>query len=168
MSTDRRMTRLWERMAAMYGARWEMEYGPVGSPDGGMAPLAGIWMEALADVGNDALAAGLRRCMDRDAFTPPSLPEFLRLCGRSPRRNEPSHKLLPPTQQKPAPTETPAIRCAQLAAFLEETARLDLGERIRLLLPDDRRAAVRAYWLSRLVEVGGIGKAVAGTLKAAA
>lgn len=168
MSIDRRITRLWERMAAMYGARWEMEYGPVSSQGGGMAPLACIWLEALAEVSNDALAAGLRRCMDRDAFTPPSLPEFLRLCGRSPRRNEPSHKLFPPMQPKAAPTDTPAIRCAQLAEFLAETARQELGERIRPLLPDDRRAAVRAYWLSRLVEVGGIGKAVAGTLKAAA
>ena len=165
MSTDRRMTRLWERMAAMYGARWELEYGPVASPDGGMAPLAGIRMEALVDVSNDMLAAGLRRCMDRDAFTPPSLPEFLRLCGRSPRRHDPSHQYLP-TQTKAAPTDTPAIRCTQLAEFLTETAQQELGERLRPMLPDDRRAAVRAYWLSRLVEIGGIGKSLAGAINA--
>ena len=167
MSPDRRMTRLWERMAALYGTRWEMEYGPVASPSGSIAPLAGIWLEALVDVSNDALAAGLRRCMDRDAFTPPSLPEFIRLCGRSPRRHEPSHALLP-TEIKAAPTDTPAIRCAQLAGLLEETARQELDDRIRLLPPDDRRRAVRAYWLSRIVEIGGIGKTVADQMKKAA
>lgn len=168
MSTDRRMTRLWERMAALYGSRWELEYGPVASQDGGMAPLASIWMEALSEVSNDALATGLRRCVDRDVFTPPSLPEFLRLCGRSPRRNEPSHQRLLPTHPIAAPTDTPVTRCAQLADFLAETAKQELSERILPFLPDARRAAIRAYWLSRLVEVGGIGPVMAATMKTAA
>lgn len=67
-----------------------------------------------------------------------------------------------------APADTPAVRCAQLAQFLAEVAQQELGERLRPLLPDDRRAAVRAYWLSRLAEISGIGAALAGTMKRAA
>lgn len=162
---DRRLTRLWERMAALYGSRWELEYGPIAAPNGDVAPLAAIWLESIAEVPNDAIATGLRKCMDRDSDRPPTLPEFLRLCGRRAQAAAPCHHLLTVDPNRQLPTETPANRCAQLAEFLAEVAREELTPRLRPLLPDDRKAAVRAYWLSQITSIGVMGTAVAGQLE---
>ena len=161
---DRRLTRLWERMAAMYGARWELEYGPVATPQGAIAPLAAVWLEALGEVPNEAIAVGLRKCMDRDSDRPPTLPEFLRLCGRRTQAAAPCHQLLACDSQRPPPTDTPAQRCAQMAEVMAEIAHEELTPRLRPLLPDARKAAVRAYWLSQIAASGGFGQAVAGAM----
>ena len=164
MSIDTaRISRLWERMTALYGARWGLDYGPAMDANGGLAPIATLWAEALSDFPNSALATALRQCLDRDQFTPPSLPEFLRLCGRAPSHGAPCHQGLP-TTPKTTPTDTPSIRCAQLADYMTEVAQQELTPRLRPLLPDDRKAAVRAYWLSQITASGGIGKTVAKTM----
>ena len=162
---DRRLTRLWERMAAMYGARWELEYGPIAAPNGDVAPLAAIWLESLAEVPSEAIATGLRKCMDRDSDRPPTLPEFLRLCGRRAAAATPCHKALSCDSHRPPPSDTPAQRCAKMAEFLAEVAHEELTPRLRPLLPDDRKAAVRAYWLSQITSIGVMGTAVAGQLE---
>lgn len=165
---DRRLTRLWERMAAMYGARWELEYGPIATPQGAIAPLAAIWMESLDEVPNDAIAIGLRKCMDRDSDRPPTLPEFMRLCGRRTIPNAPCHQMLTRDAAWPEPPDTPAQRCAALAEMMANTARHELTPRLHPLLPDDRKAAVRAYWLAQITSMGAMGAAMANMIKAAA
>lgn len=162
---DRRLTRLWERMAAMYGSRWELEYGPIATANGAVAPLAAIWLESIAEVPSDAIATGLRKCMDRDSDRPPTLPEFLRLCGRRAAAAMPCHKALSCDSHRPPPSDTPAQRCAQMAEFLAEVAQEELTPRLRPLLPDDRKAAVRAYWLSQIAASGGFGKTIAKAIQ---
>ena len=71
----RRIERLWERMSAMYGSRWEIEYGPALQRDGALAVVAELWAEALDPLPNDRLAAGIKACIDRDNLNPPSMPE---------------------------------------------------------------------------------------------
>lgn len=62
--------------------------------------------------------------------------------------------------------QSPAQQCAALAEMLVNTARQELTPQLRGLLPADRKAAVRTYWLAQIADLGGIGKALAGTLKA--
>lgn len=169
MSTDAaRLNRLWERMAALYGSRWEIEYGPVFSAAGQLAPLAAIWAESIADLGNDQIANGLRKLLDREAERPPSLPEFLRLCGRRSMPSAPYHAQFPPPADPRRYDSTPAQRCAELAAELERTAQTELYPRLEGLLPEDRKAAVKSYWMAKIARIGGMGTLVTGTWEQAA
>jgi len=52
-----------------------------------------------------------------------------------------------------------------MAEFLAEVAHEELTPRLRPLLPDDRKAAVRAYWLSQIAASGGIGKTIAKAIQ---
>lgn len=162
MSTENRMARLWERMAALYGGRWELEYGPA-LTDNTLAPMARIWAEALAELPNDALATGLRACLDGED-RPPTLPRFLSLCGRkpSPRRSDPAHKLIegPPRTRSTEPTST---RCARLTENFTDMAQRELTPRLLGKPDDDRKAIVRAYWLAILAEIGPYGAPLAKT-----
>lgn len=164
MSTERRLARLWERMTALYGSRWELEYGPVASPTGDLAPLAAIWAEALADFDGETLAKGLRHCLDRSADRPPTLPEFLHLCGRRPHSAAACHQALPRSAPRPAAMESPVARCTGLAELLAEAAKRELAPELRTILPDARRAAIRDYWLKQMQELGAIGQALAHQL----
>lgn len=56
-------------------------------------------------------------------------------------------------------TNTPSACCQQLADFLAEVAHQELTPTLYGLLPDARKAALRAYWTERLAELG-IGKAL--------
>lgn len=165
-STDefRRMRRLWDRMTAMYGSRWIVEYGDLSAGGATLAPLAAIWSEALTDTGNDAIAAGLRACLDRDSPHPPSLPEFLRLCGRRKASAAGTPRLT--ADFNPAYyADTPSARCAKLAAELAESARAELAPRLDAALPDDRRRVTAAYWLARMAGAGPVGERVAEVLR---
>ena len=150
----KRIVRLWERMTALYGSRWAFEYGPaVESLSGGLAPIAAIWADALADADNSAIVAGLRKCLDRDRDNPPTLPEFLRLCGArtgtqigDTRADQPC---LPPY------ADTPRTRMERLAAELAEEAS-DVGA-------DDSRA----YWMTK-IGTTPVGKSLVKSWKGAA
>ncbi len=65
------MDRLWERMTAIYGHRWTSAYGNEDD---------GTWLQGLAGVTPDQIAAGLSRCLERGDGWPPTLPEFRALC----------------------------------------------------------------------------------------
>lgn len=160
--TARRMKRLWERMTALYGGRWELEYGPCVAGDGGLAPLAMIWAEALEAVPNDGIARGLRACLDSGETRTPSLPAFLRLCGRTPgpARGDPSHRLAPPRQDIRY-QDTPAAICERLAASYREMAYRELEPRLAGLPADSRAAAVRAYWMSVMPSISPTGASIA-------
>ena len=159
--STRRMVRLWERMTALYGSRWQIEYGPCTNGDR-LAPIAQLWAEALADVDNSAIGTALRKLLDRDALNPPTLPEFLRLCGRrSDTVATAAHRLLPPSARQDKPTASPGDRCATLAAHLDEEARPIINERLSGAIPANYHAVVSRYWLSRLAALGPLGQSAA-------
>jgi len=65
--------RLFERLAAMYGARFgDMWAGQA------LETVKRIWREELADLTQDEVTRGVAGCRSRQ--WPPTLPEFLRLC----------------------------------------------------------------------------------------
>lgn len=59
---------------------------------------------------------------------------------------------------------SPSQHCAALASQLADMARQELTPRLHPLLPDDRKAAVRTYWLAQMADLGIIGQAVAGAV----
>lgn len=66
---------LWTRMLAIYGHRWESNYGRV--PTG----IAGdTWAAGLSALDPRALGRGLDACLRSGDGWPPSLPEFLAMC----------------------------------------------------------------------------------------
>lgn len=160
-ATDQIIGRLWVRMAALYGSRWEIEYGPAGK-DGALAPIARVWGDALAEVPPDRVGGALRYCMDeRTSEHPPTLPEFLRLCratAKKPSAAVPAMRLDPTVY-----ADSPRARCEALAAKLAEDGRRDLKGRLEMAATDrQRESMVKAYWMSK---IGGmdIGKALAKT-----
>lgn len=144
----KRIVRLWERMTALYGSRWSCEYGPDLDAAGKLAPLAAIWADALEDADNSAIASGIRKCLDRDRDTPPTLPEFLRLCGA--RTGQPPRDTRPDLPRLPAPSETPQRRCENLANGLAAQADSDLAGQLMGAEPKERAAIIRAYWMTRI------------------
>ncbi len=169
MSTDSRIVRLWERMTALYGSRWTLDYGPAQSGDH-LGTLANIWGEVLAELGNDALAIGLQRCLERESEHPPSLPEFLRLCGARPNANRPTaHReyRAPHTLPEALYADTPAQQCARLAAQLTEQAEADLTPTLKQAATLKQRANMTsAYWLSRIATTGPTGQRLVAALQA--
>ena len=61
-------------------------------------------------------------------------------------------------------TDSPARRCAVLAETLAEIANDELTPKIRPMLPPERKAAVRAYWLAQMAAMGAIGEKMAASL----
>lgn len=156
---DPLIARLWVRMAALYGSRWEIEYGPAGK-DGALAPIAKVWGDALAEVPPDRVGAALRVCMDERASEhPPTLPEFLRLCratAKKPSAATPAIHLNPVTY-----ADSPRARCEALAAQLAEHGRRDLKDRLERAATDRQRESMaKAYWMSQIGALD-IGKALA-------
>ena len=72
---DAAMSRLWARLAEIYGHRWVSQYG---DSHGAMD----TWQRGLRDLTRDEISAGLRALLTRDDAWPPSLPEFLQLCRK--------------------------------------------------------------------------------------
>lgn len=154
----KRLEKLWQHMTALYGCRWSVEYGFATSASGELEPLAAVWANALDDLPNDALARGLRKLLARDSPHPPSLPEFLRLCGA--RFNAPPS---PPSNLPALPAaayaDSPSQRCQRLAEMLAQQARRDLTPRVEQMLPHDRPKATLAYWQSLTAAALQAGKA---------
>ncbi len=151
----RRISRIWERMKAYYGHRWEMEYGTAGA-DGEFTPISKIWADVLCEVRDENIAAAIKHCLERESPHPPTLPEFYRLCAvtaRPAERQEPS-----PLRFSEIYADGPAARCERNAKLLAERAADDLLG-VRCLPDDARHAATRAYWLSKIG--GGLFAAIA-------
>lgn len=151
----RRVSRIWERMKAYYGHRWEMEYGTAGA-DGEFTPISKIWADVLADAKDEQIAAAIKHCLERESQHPPTLPEFYRMCAvtaRPAERYEPS-----PLRFSEIYSDPPTARCANMAARLAEQAADDLLG-VRCLPDDARNAATKAYWISKMG--GGLFAAVA-------
>ena len=164
----KRIARLWARMTALYGSRWEIEYGPAHRADGTMAIIAGHWADALDGLASDRIAAGLRACVDRENLNPPSMPEFLRLCGYRPKTHHPAYRA--ETQAAPAlpaPSgyaDSPRARCERLALELQSAAESEFGPTIAHYPHDARRKTVARYWLTGIAAIPGLGHVVSKSL----
>lgn len=145
-----RMKTLWTRMQAFYGSRWNLDYGELEAAEGELAPVAGIWADALEGASNEHIKRGLKALLARESDHPPSLPEFLRLCGATVHaRSQPTETRV--TLDPAAYAETPASRCAALAATLAEQAQQDLDPRLdRAADPKQRANIIRAYWMTQI------------------
>lgn len=163
----RRIERLWVNMNAFYGSRWLLEYGPATDQNGQLTSISEIWAKALDEADNSQIAVGIRKCVERDADYPPSLPEFLRLCGAGGMRRGGAYALLPAAiAPKDNGRDTPRAKCDRLAAKLAEEAAIELKDRLSPDMPEEsRRAILRGYWLSRMGN-NGLGKTVATHLQA--
>lgn len=65
--------RLFDRMAAMYGARFADMWGGLD-----LSSVKSVWREELSDMSPDEISRGVAACRTRD--WPPTLPEFVKLC----------------------------------------------------------------------------------------
>ena len=68
------MTRLWERMAVLFGSAWVKQNGDIGE-----ATFLG-WMKELTRLGSDAIDFGVRSVMDSGTQYAPNLNKFLDHC----------------------------------------------------------------------------------------
>lgn len=143
----RRMERLWDRMQALYGSRWLLEYGQV-TANGRLATIAEIWATALDGASNAQIATALRKCLERDKESPPTLPEFLRLCGARFNRAEPHE--ISQIAGREIYTESLANKCARLAEEAADAAKADLTARLERALPDQRPDIIRSYWMAKI------------------
>lgn len=76
-SAERReavMTRLWQRMAEIFGQQWELNFGRPGGPS------YRTWLDGLADYSEAQLANGLAHCRTWDSGFVPHLGQFAKLC----------------------------------------------------------------------------------------
>ena len=103
------MSRLWARMAEMYGHRWVSQYG-------GSHGAMDTWQRGLRGLTRDDISAGLRALLTRADTWPPSLPEFIQLC-RQPAA-EPAHARYVALPKPPVNPERVARVLAELRAQL--------------------------------------------------
>lgn len=68
------MTRLWQRMAAIFGNLWESNYGPVGGQ------TFATWMDGLGCYTEDQLGNGIAQCRNWNSAFPPNMGQFSKLC----------------------------------------------------------------------------------------
>lgn len=82
---DTHLRRVWERMAAIFGAKWVSSMGPSPqTPSGALTVFGDTWARALSMFNGFEIAAGLEACLTRTDPWPPSLPEFRMMCLRVP------------------------------------------------------------------------------------
>lgn len=102
----KRLLPLWEHMTGIYGHKWASTYG---------AEVSETWVRGCRDLDSEALARGLRTCLDwngNDGW-PPALPQFRAMCRRPPARTyfQPLPKPpLTPEQLAAIDTERSTIR----------------------------------------------------------
>lgn len=155
------LKKLWNSLQGFYGSRWLVEYGELNGP------LATVWARALDKISGEQLSAGLNACLKRDSPHPPSLPEFMRLCGYSQCEHQATlgYRTAPSDWAKnPMYADTPAQRCARLAEEMQAEAMVELEPRLSKAFPTDRSQIIASYWLSRMAAMGAVGKTVANTL----
>lgn len=154
------LKKLWNSLQGFYGSRWVVEYGELNGP------LATVWARALGKITPEQLSAGMNACLERDSPHPPSLPEFMRLCGYSHEHQATGYHTAPSDwAKKPMYADTPAQRCARLAEKMQAEAMVELEPRLSRALPTDHRQIIASYWLSRIAAIGAVGKTIATTLQ---
>lgn len=79
------LRRIWERMTAIYAAKWTSAMGITPHDEHGALTVgADTWERALRDFTGIQIAAGLSACLNRGDSWPPSLPEFRLMCLQVP------------------------------------------------------------------------------------
>lgn len=100
---DAMLSRLWERMAEIYGHRWTSAYGLVASENAS-------WAAGIASLTGQQIAKGLSELVKAGDEWPPSLPAFLRLC--QPEKTQALHRMF---KALPAPAADPKVAKEALA-----------------------------------------------------
>jgi len=74
------VTRVWERMTAIYGHKWTAHIGAASTSSGDLTEAARTWQKGLAGVTTTQLGRGFSALIALGNDWPPSLPEFRALC----------------------------------------------------------------------------------------
>ena len=113
---DALVVNLWERMVHLYGHKWSSSMGDSAHRTGTLTSTADTWARGLSGVTAEQIAAGLRRCLDREDAWPPTLPEFRKLCTQR-LHTDLAHRPFPPAL--PKPLVDPAVAQGELAKMRE-------------------------------------------------
>lgn len=82
---DSVVTRMWERMTAIYGHKWTAHIGVVATSSGDLTDAAKTWQKGLAGISTLQLGRGFSALIALGNEWPPSLPEFRALCVQAER-----------------------------------------------------------------------------------
>lgn len=77
---DKVMSKIWARMASIYGHKWSSHLGVASDADGRLTDAAKMWQKGLVGITLDNLKAGFDALVLQAHAWPPSLPEFRKLC----------------------------------------------------------------------------------------
>jgi len=76
------MTTLWQRMGAIFGNQWELNFGSVG------CDTYRTWFDALKGYSEAQIGTGVNACREWDSGFVPHLGQFARLCLAKTTRGE--------------------------------------------------------------------------------
>ena len=120
-TNNRRASRLWQRMAELYGHKWTSSMGQ--SPNES-------WLRAVSALSDEQLKTGINACLYSDDEWPPSLPEFVGRC-KARRENAAMYRNAPLLPAPKSSAETAAEQLAAMRATLKQapvTKRPALGD----------------------------------------
>jgi len=78
--SDRVISRVWEKMSAIYGHRWVSAYGLHVDETGKVSQAAETWAMGLSGLSREQLAHGFDYLLKNGQEWPPTLPEFREMC----------------------------------------------------------------------------------------
>lgn len=87
---DKVMSKIWVRMASIYGYKWTTHLGVASDAEGRLTESAKTWQKGLVGLTMDNLKAGFDALVLQNISWPPSLPEFRKLCLAKSGANAPS------------------------------------------------------------------------------
>lgn len=108
-STPTRIDRLFDKLKALYGSQFLLQWKDVNHDD-----VNRIWKAALENFSNDVLADALGGVLASCPDFPPSLPKFVSLCTEAHARRNPPKK--PEQFALPAPDTSEENKAKRLAA----------------------------------------------------
>jgi hypothetical protein len=79
--SSRLISRIWEKMAAIYGHRWVSAYGAHADETGQLSQAAETWAQGLAGLSREQLRRGFEALLRAGLEWPPTLPEFRDMCA---------------------------------------------------------------------------------------
>ncbi|KJV08015.1 hypothetical protein [Methylocucumis oryzae] len=78
--SDTAIARLWRRMTALYGHKWQSVYGDVSDEKGALTDTAKIWVTELVGVNYQQIVTGISRLGNYYPDWPPTVFKFKELC----------------------------------------------------------------------------------------
>jgi hypothetical protein len=134
--TNKRASRLWQRMAELYGNKWHSQMGP--------APTE-LWLRAVSGLSDDQLKVGINACLYSDDQWPPSLPEFVSRC-KARRENAGMYANTPLLPAAKSSAETAAEQLSAMRAKLRSTASPVRGPTLSQAVDDYAWFSAREGW----------------------